>query len=263
MMLSKKVAIIYGASGAVGSAVARAFAREGASVFVTGRRQAPLEALAQEILRGGGAAHPEVVDALDENAVAAHLREVVARAGRVDISFNALGIPQTGIQGTPLTALTLESFTRPLDTYLRAHFITARAAGRQMTEQRGGVILMHTPEPARLGVPLVGGMGPMWAALEALARFLSTELAPFGVRAVCLRSTGLPETATIDEVFGIHAKVLGIDVEQFRSLVESRTHRRRSTSLAELADAAVFAASDRGAALTGTTLNLTGGLAVD
>jgi NAD(P)-dependent dehydrogenase (short-subunit alcohol dehydrogenase family) len=122
---------------------------------------------------------------------------------------------------------------------------------------------MHTPEPARLGVPLVGGMALAWASIEALARSFSAELAGRGVRAVCLRSTGLPETATIDVVFGLHAKALGIERRQSKALVESRTHRQRSTSLAGLADAAVFVASDRGVALTGTTLNLTGGIAVD
>jgi NAD(P)-dependent dehydrogenase (short-subunit alcohol dehydrogenase family) len=96
-----------------------------------------------------------------------------------------------------------------------------------------------------------------------LTRSLSAELGAFGVRAVCLRTTGLPETPTIEIVFDLHARALGIERAQFLAMVESRAHRRRSTSLAELAHAAVFAASERGAGLTGTTLNLTGGLAVD
>ena len=122
---------------------------------------------------------------------------------------------------------------------------------------------MHTPKPARFGVPHVGGMALAWASLEALTRSLSAELGPHGVRAVCLRSTGLPETATIDVVFGLHAQALGLERPQFLAMVESRTHRQRSTTLAELAHAAIFAASEHGAALTGTTMNLTGGLVVD
>jgi NAD(P)-dependent dehydrogenase (short-subunit alcohol dehydrogenase family) len=61
----------------------------------------------------------------------------------------------------------------------------------------GGGILMHTPEPARIGVPLLGGMAPAWAAVEALCRSFSAEFAAQGIRAVCLRTTGLPETETI------------------------------------------------------------------
>jgi NAD(P)-dependent dehydrogenase (short-subunit alcohol dehydrogenase family) len=92
---------------------------------------------------------------------------------------------------------------------------------------------------------------------------LSAEVGSFGVRAVCLRTTGIPETETIDVVFGLHAKAHGITREQFQSLMENTTHRRRSTTLAELANVAAFVASDRAAAMTGTVVNLTGGAIVD
>jgi NAD(P)-dependent dehydrogenase (short-subunit alcohol dehydrogenase family) len=132
-----------------------------------------------------------------------------------------------------------------------------------MVEKRSGVILMHTPEPARLGLTLVGGLGPAWAAMEALNRSLSAELAAKGIRAVCIRSSGLPETQTIDIVFGLHAKAMGISREQFQGFVEGMTHRKRSTTLAEVASAAVFLASDKGSGMTGTVANLTGGMIVD
>src|SRR5262249_26995653 len=159
-----------GAGGAVGGAVARAFAREGARVFLTGRHLDPVEAVANEITDSGGAAEAAQVDALDEQVVEEHLAEVIGRAGRIDVSFNAIGIPQRGIQGIPLTHLPAESFVLPVATYARAHFVTGKAAARRMIGQHAGVILMHTPEPARLGVPLVGGMGPAWAAMEGLCR---------------------------------------------------------------------------------------------
>jgi NAD(P)-dependent dehydrogenase (short-subunit alcohol dehydrogenase family) len=263
MLLADKVAVIYGAGGAVGSAVARAFAREGAKIFVTGHHRDTVERVAKEIIGAGGAAEAAQVDALDEQAVASHLTQVIRKVGRVDVSFNAIGIPQEGIQGIPLTHLSAESFTLPVATYARAHFVTAKAAARRMVEQHEGTILMHTPEPARFGVPLVGGMGPAWAAIEAFCRSLSAESAPHGIRVVCLRTTGLPETATIDVVFGLHAKAGGITRQQFQSMIETMTHRKRSTLLQELTDVAVFAASDRAAALTGTVVNLTGGIAVD
>jgi NAD(P)-dependent dehydrogenase (short-subunit alcohol dehydrogenase family) len=267
MLLENKNAVVYGAGGAVGSTVARAFAKEGARLFLAGRTLGKVQAVAREIIAAGGFAEAAEVDALDEGAIEKHASEI-AKSGHIDISFNAIGIPaalvaEKGMQGLPLAQLPLESFMEPITTYTRANFLTARAAARRMVDQGAGVILMHTPEPARLGVPLLGGMAPAWAAMESLSRCLSAELAAKGVRAVCLRSTGLPETGTIDIVFGIHAKVLGITRDQFRGSIEAATHRKRSTSLAELANAAVFFASDRASGMTGTVANLTGGAIVD
>lgn len=263
MLLENKTAIIYGAGGAVGGAVAHAFAREGATLFLTGHKLAAVDAVAKAIRATGGRVETAEVDALDEQSVEAHASAVVDKAGHIDISFCSIAIPQPGIQGIPLAELPVESFTRPIAAYTRANFLTARAAARRMLERKAGVILMHTPEPARLGAPLVGGMGPAWAAMEALSRALSAELGPHGIRAVCLRSTGMPETKTIEVVFGLHAKAYGITREQFQAMIEGNTHRRRSTSLVELAEVAAFIASDRASAMTGTVANLTGGLIVD
>ncbi|WP_433438351.1 SDR family NAD(P)-dependent oxidoreductase [Nonomuraea sp. CA-141351] len=263
MSLENKNAVIYGAAGAAGSAVARAFARDGARVFLTGRDLGALDALAKDISAAGGTAETARVDALDEEAVERHLDAVVQKAGTIDVSFNAIGIPQQGMQGIPLTELPLESFTRPISTYPQAHFLTARAAARRMIEQRSGVILMHTPDPARLGIPLLGGMTPAWAALEGLNRAFSAEWAQHGVRTVCLRTTGMPETETIEVVFGLHAEAHGITQEQFEAFMTGMTHNKGLTTLAQFADVAAFVASDQAAAMTGTVVNLTGGAIVD
>ena len=264
MMLKNKTAIIYGAGGAIGSAVAKAFAKEGAKVFLTGRNLASVAAVAKEITAAGGVAEAAQVDALDERAVEQHMTEMVSKAGTVDISFNAITpVPQPGTQGIPIAQLPVDSFTAPITAYMRSYFLTAQAAARRMVEKRSGVILIHTPEPARLGLPLVGGMGPAWAAMEAFNRNLSAELGSYGIRAVCIRSTGLPETHTIEVVFGLHAKTMGIPQEQFLKFVEGMTHRKRSTTLAEVANTAVFLASDKGSGFTGTVANVTGGMIVD
>jgi NAD(P)-dependent dehydrogenase (short-subunit alcohol dehydrogenase family) len=263
MLLEDKNAVVYGAGGSVGGAVARALAREGARVFLTGRNLRSVGTLAKDIVAAGGAAEAAEVDALDEKAVADHLDTVVAKAVTVDISFNAIGIPQQGMQGIPFIELSLESFSLPIATYVRAHFITGRAAARHMIPQRSGVVLMHTPEPARLGSPLLGGMSPAWAAMESLNRGFSAEWAQYGVRAVCLRTSGMEETATIDVVFGLHAEAHGITYEEFRTAMAANSHRKRATTLAELGEVAAFVASDRAAAMTGTVANLTGGIIVD
>ena len=138
-MLKDKVAVIYGAGGAIGGAVARAFAREGAKLFLTGRHLAPVEAVAKDIVSAGGSAEAAEVDALDEQAVDKHLQSVIDKAGRVDISFNAVGIPDTKILGVPLVELDVEQFSLPITTYATSYFLTARLAARRMIrEQIGG-----------------------------------------------------------------------------------------------------------------------------
>ncbi len=175
MLLNNKIAVIYGAAGAIGGAAARAFAREGARVFLTGRRRAPVDALAKEI---GGSAEAAEIDALDEKAIEKHLRAVAAKAGRVDISFNAVGVPDSTILGVPFTELSAEQFALPITAYTTSYFLTARAAARHMIPNKAGVIMTLSAPPARMGSPLNGGYGPAQAAKEALTRDLSFELAP-------------------------------------------------------------------------------------
>ncbi len=259
--LENKVAVVYG-NGGTGGAIAKAFARAGARVFLTGRSPAKLKAIADEIMFDGGVFETAQLDMLDEQAVERHMDAVINKAGKVDISFNAIGIPQKGIQGTALTELSLENFFLPVKTYTQSHFVTAKAAARRMVKRGHGVILMHTPNASRISPPFVGGMVPAWAALEGLCRSLSTECGPYGVRVVCLHTTGIPETALIDEVWEIHGKAHGIPFEQFHASMEGMTHRKRLTTLDELTNAAVFVASDAGSAFTGTIVNLTAGMIV-
>jgi NAD(P)-dependent dehydrogenase (short-subunit alcohol dehydrogenase family) len=262
-LLRDKVAVIFGAGGAIGSQVAREFSREGATVFLSGRHLEPVEKVAKEISSSGGIAEAAEVDALDEESVEKYVREIFEKTGKIDISFNAIGVPQKDMQGILLTDLPVKRFTMPIMTYAKSHFITSRAAARKMIVKHSGVILMHTPNPTAMGIPRMGGMSPAWAAMEALSRDLSAELATQGIRAICLRTTGLPETKTIEVVFGDHAKAMGITPGEFQRFLEGLTHNKRHTTLAELANAAVFAASDLSTGMTGAIINLTGGMIVD
>ena len=258
-MLSDKVAVVYGAGGAIGGAVSRAFASEGASVFLTGRSVAPVEAVARDVLASGGSAAVAEVDALDEHAVDRHLQSVIETAGRVDISFNTVGIPDSKILGTPLVELDVAQFALPIAAYTTSYFLTARLAARHMIPRRSGVIMRVTTLHARTGLPLVGGFGPAMAAMEALTRDLSAELAPHGIRVVGLRPQAMPETPTIRQAFEPRAQATGMTWEQWQELLASRTHPRRLMTLAEMADVAVFMASDKASGMTGTTVNLTMG----
>ena len=259
MMLTGKVAVIYGAGGGIGGAVARAFAREGAAVFLTGRARPAVEAVAEDIVAAGGSAEVAEVDALDEQAVDQHLRSVIEQAGRVDISFNAVGIPNSRIVGVPLVELDLEHFSLPIVAYTTSYFLTARLAARHMIPNGSGVIMTVTAIHSRTGIPLVGGYGPAMAAKEALTRDLSIELARHGVRVVGLRPQGMPETRTIKDAYEPRAKASGMTWEQWLELLASRTHGRRLMTLDEMADTAAFLASDKASGMTGTTVNLTMG----
>lgn len=258
-MLEDKVAVIYGAGGGIGGAVARAFGREGARVFLTGRRLEPVQAIADEIAAGGGSAEAAEVDALDEQAVDAHLRSVIEKSDRIDISFNAAGIPNSKIVGIPLTELDSEQFALPLMSYAMSYFLTARSAARWMIPNNSGVIMTVTAIHSRIGIPLVGGYGPAMAAKEALTRDLSVELAPFGIRVVGLRPQGMPETRTITDAYAPRAAASGMSWEQWQELLASRTHPKRLMTVAEMANVAAFMASDQASGMTGTTVNLTMG----
>jgi len=257
MLLTNKIAVIYGAGGAIGGAVARAFASEGARVFLSGRNLAPVEAVAKDIVSAGGLADTAEVDALDERAVDEHLQSVIDTAGRLDISFDAVGIPNAGILGVPLVDLGVERFALPITTHATSYFLTARLAARRMVPRRSGVIMTVTAQHSRMGIPLVGGYGPAQALKESLTRHLSAELAPHGVRVVGLRPAAMPESGTIKDAFEPRRELTEMTWVQFQELLASRTHPKRLMTLAEMANAAAFLASDRAAGLTGTTVNLT------
>jgi NAD(P)-dependent dehydrogenase (short-subunit alcohol dehydrogenase family) len=258
-MLQDKVAVIYGAAGAIGGAVARAFAQEGARVFLTGRQVAAVEAVAHGIRAGGGAAQAAEVDALDEQAIDRHLQTVAEQAGRVDISFNAAGFSNAKALGVPLVELGPAEFARPIADYTTSYFLTARLAARRMVAAKAGVIMTVTALPGRTGTALNGGYGAAQAAKDALTRDLSAELAPHGIRVVNLRPHGMPQTKVMREAFDLKAARGGMSWEQFQAFLANWSHPKRVMTLQEVANAAVFVASDKASGLMGTTLNLTMG----
>jgi NAD(P)-dependent dehydrogenase (short-subunit alcohol dehydrogenase family) len=259
MILANKIAVVYGAGGGIGGAVARAFAREGATVFLTGHHRAAVDVVAQDIVSAGGSAEAAEVDALDEKSIDNHLQSVIGSAGRVDISFNAVGIPDAKLLGVPLVELDLEQFALPLTSYTISYFLTARLAARRMVPSKSGVIMTVSALHSRTGLPLVGGYGPAQAAKEALTRDLSAELAPHGVRVVGLRPQAMLETRTIKNAFEPRSKATGMTWEQWQQLLASRTHGRRLMTLEEMANVAAFVASDKASGMTGTIVNLTMG----
>lgn len=253
MLLHDKVAVVYGAGGAIGGAVARAFGAEGARVFLTGRSLGSVQAVAEEIAAAGGSAEAAQVDALDEEAVDRHIDQVAEQAGGIDVSFNAVGVH--AVQGTPLTELALSDFAYPISTWPSTQFLTARAAARHMVGKGAGVIITLTASPARLAIPGAGGFGVACAAIEALTRTLAAELGPQGVRVVCLEPHRIADSGASADPRS--------EEDEFRRALEEMTLLKRLPTLAEVASTAVFLASDQAASMTGAVANLTGGMAVD
>jgi NAD(P)-dependent dehydrogenase (short-subunit alcohol dehydrogenase family) len=263
VLLENKNAVIYGGGGTVGGAVARAFAREGARVFLAGRTLASLDDVARDITTKGGVAETARVDALDELAVDQHADAVAEKAGGIDVSFNAIG--HGDVHGAPLIEMPFEDFARPITTAVRSLFLTARAAARHMVEQGSGVIMAITATTAYKTIPNVGGTGVTFDAIESLCRQWACELGPKGVRVVWLRTPGIPEaiSTTLDRFPDYGTGSGGMTRGELIAWLEAPTMLHRLTSLAEVAETAAFMASDRASAMTATAANITGGSAPD
>ncbi|BBH23231.1 short-chain dehydrogenase [Paenibacillus baekrokdamisoli] len=251
--------------GAIGGAVARAFAREGAKVFLAGRTLTKLDAIASEISAAGGVAEIAQVDALDERAVEEHADAVVAKAGSIDIALNAIGIYH--VQGTPISELSLEDYALPITVYTQTNFITAKAAARHMARKSSGVILTLSTPVSQMPGPGYMGHSVACAGVEAFSRHLAGELAPNGIRVICLRSHMIPEAEAMGShtrnVFRSVAELNGVTNEELMAGAAAGTLLKRLPTLANVADTAVFMASEQAGAMTGTVANLTSGFILD
>lgn len=261
MLLKGKTAIVYGGSGSVGGAVARAFLREGAVVHLAARSRDKLEATATALRAGGGEVHVDSVDALDRAAVAAHLQRTIATSGRINIVFSA--IDWGDAQGNDLYDLQFERFLMPVERGLKSWFNIGNEAARYMGQNGGGAILGITANAAREAYNQMGGFGIACAAVEHFLRHLAVENGPKGVRCCWVRSPGSPDTPGVREVWEIHAAKQGITLDQFHAEVAKNTPLRRISSLSQVADAVVLLSSDLASSMTATLANATGGGQVD
>jgi NAD(P)-dependent dehydrogenase (short-subunit alcohol dehydrogenase family) len=240
MLLENKNAVIYGAGGPIGAAVARTFAHEGANVLLAGRSRGKLDKLASDIsAASGNVVDIAEVDALDEQAVRRHAGRLAEELGRIDVCFNAIGDEAT--LGPLLVDIPLTDFVQPVIRLVTAQLAIAKAVAQHMIHRRSGVILTITGS----GVPTAGMGGAMtaWAAVDALCGQLARELGPHGIRVLWLRSNGV----VTDE---------DNPAERARSMLN------RLASPDDAANVAAFLASDRAATMTATAVNITSGAEV-
>ena len=249
MLLDDKVAVIYGAGGSIGGAMARAFAREGAQVFLAGRTQASLAKVADEIRRNGGVADIAVVDALDAQTVNKFVDSVVERADHIDISFNLIGL---GDVQKLLTEISAEDFMQPIMNAMRSHFLTTRAAARHMVKRGSGVILAFGGDGPQT-LPGLGGFKIALDAIEGLRRQWACELGQYGLRVVTLKTGGVPES--IPDTFA--------EKNEIAAGIQKATLLNRVATLADVGNVAAFVASDQARTLTSTVVNISCGALVD
>lgn len=234
MLLENKVAVIYGAGGRVGRAVARTFAREGAEVFLAGRTRATLDAVADEIRTAGRTAVTTRLDAREEQDVNAFVDGVAGRAGRIDISFNLIGYDIAPPPPAPSAGRPAREFARPVPTAATwSHFLTTGAAARHMAVRRSGAILaLGGPAPGPAAGP--GGFDVALDALEGLRRQWAAQLGRYGIRVVTLKAAARETPEPI-----------------------------RTATPADIAAAAALVASDRAPALASATVNVSRRALVD
>jgi NAD(P)-dependent dehydrogenase (short-subunit alcohol dehydrogenase family) len=263
-ILHEKNAIVFGAGGSIGAAVAKEFAAEGAQVFLAGRTQSRVEDVARGIMATGGHAQAASVDALDDGAVNAYLDRIVKQTGRIDAVFNATGpLAREYGNGKHAVNLNINEFMVPLTTVVKSQFITARAAARHMVKQHSGVIIFLTGSPARGHVQGATAIGAAFGAIESLTENLATELGPVGVRVVCLRTTANADSRTIQDTVTALASAMNVSKDQMIAQMAGMNFLKVPASVSDTAKAAVLIASDRGRLITGTVVNSTAGAALD
>ena len=248
-LLHGKTALIYGGGGAVGGAVARALAADGAMVHIAGRTESRLEKVANDIREAGGTAETAVVDALDEEQVDAFVNRVAKKSKRIDISFNVISF---GDVQQPLMEIDVDDFTRPITLAARTHFLTTRAAAAYMVKQRSGVVLMFGGS----GPQTIHGLGGFKVALDAmegLRRQWALELGKHGIRVVTMVTGGIIET--------IPWQADGR--EEIVVEIARAAHLNRTATLADVGNVASFIVSDKAAAITDATVNISAGAIVD
>jgi 3-oxoacyl-[acyl-carrier protein] reductase len=250
MKLQDKVAIITGAGSGIGAATALLFAQEGARVAVVDVREDTAKATAQAIERAGGQALALTADvsrAVDNQAI---VDQTLARWGRLDVFHANAGVPQFPSKVEDVDEAT---FDRIMAVNVKSVFLAAKVAAPVMRRQKSGVILI-TGSTAAIR-PRPGGQcyAASKGAVTTIAKSLALELAPFGVRVVCIApvATETPMLAT----FMGKREVDDEGMTRYRATVPLGRLNRPE----DLARAALFLASDDAAMITGSTIEVDGG----
>jgi NAD(P)-dependent dehydrogenase (short-subunit alcohol dehydrogenase family) len=263
-ILEGKYAVVFGAGGSIGSAVAKEFAKEGAEVFLSGRSRASVEEVEKQIAAAGGRIHAAVVDAENAVAVGEYVDGIARRTASLDIVFNAIG-PRVTEYGNGKNAvdLSVDEFMVPLTTIMKSQFITSRAAARHMVKQRSGAIVFLTGSPARGHVEGATAIGAAFGAIETFMENLAVEIGGSGVRSVCLRTTANTDSRTIQDTMDLVARTMNATKDQMIARIASHNFLKVPASIQDTAKGIAFLASDRARMMTCAVVNSSAGAALD
>lgn len=248
MELSGSVAIITGAGGAIGGAMARLFAQKGATVVLVDVRKEGIEEVARQVKESGGKASLFTLDVSNEKDVVALVRSIVDTFGTLDILVNNAAISMT----TPILDIEVTDWDRVLAVNLRSVFLLSREAFRIMKTRRKGKIISMASASAKIGGLVVGAhYAASKAGVISFTKSLALQAAPFGinVNAVCPGPTRTPMT----DAWGEKAN------EDFAAKIPFKRYGEPE----EIAEAILFLASERSRYITGEILDVNGGLIMD
>lgn len=249
-VLSERVAIVSGASSGIGRATALLFAREGAKLVVTGRRQHELDRVVEEITDAGGRAIAFVGDVRNEACAEALVDLAVREFGGIDIAFNNAGI--LGEMG-PVSDMPLEAWQHTLDTNLTSVFLGAKYQVPAMVRRGGGsMIFASSFVGSTVGVPGLAAYAASKAGLIGLTQVLAVELGAAGIRvnAILPGGTDTPMGRSF------------ANTPEARAFVEGLHALKRMASPEEIARSVLYLASDASSFTTGTAMLVEGGVSI-
>ena len=250
--LADKVAIVTGASSGIGHATARLFAKEGASVIVSARRQSELDALVETIARNGGTAIAVAGDVCDEQSAQRLVATALERFGGLDIAFNNAGI--VGPMG-PLQEMAPSDWSSVLDTNLTAAFLGAKYQIPALLQRGGGSLLFTSSFVGHtVGMPGMSAYAASKAGQIGLVKAIAAEYGAQGIRANAILPGGTDTPASITNAPGATAETL--------AFVESLHALKRMAVPEEIARAALYLASDDASFVTGTAMLVDGGVSI-
>jgi len=257
MLLEHRVALITGSGRGIGRAIARLFAREGASIFLTARTQAELASTSDEINQSGAAGFvtADLANEADCVNVVAAARE---KFGRVDVLVNNAGHygPVVPVEEYPLT-----EFDNVISVHLRAAFLLSKLLLPEMYARGSGVILNISSLSAKSAFAWGSAYAAAKAGMLALTRVTAAEAARKGVRVNALCPGPVTETVMSQDLGATLAKKMGVSPKDQLEGFLSTLLQGRAQTADEIAKAALFLCSDQSSAITGQSINVDGGAA--
>ncbi len=241
--LTGKTALVTGASGGIGAAIARALYGAGASVSLSGTRTAPLEALAEEL---GGRAHVLPCDLSDGAAVDALVGRASEAMGGVSILVNNAGLTRDNL----FMRMSQDEWDQVIAVNLTATFRLSRAALRGMMKARWGRIVNISSVVGVTGNPGQGNYAASKAGMIGMTKSLAAEVASRNVTANCI-APGFIRTAMTDAL-----------KDEQKAKINAVIPAGRMGEAEEIAAAALYLASEEAAYVTGQTLHVNGGMAM-